>query len=64
MRSFFPALLLALVVVGCAALPAHPLRTTVRLATDPDFVRLLTLARHADTVNGWLQFTEALHHEH
>ncbi|WP_449543632.1 hypothetical protein [Enterobacter ludwigii] len=64
MRSFFPALVLALVVVGCTALPVHPVRTAVRLGTDPDFVRLLTLARHANTVDGWLQFTEALYHEH
>jgi len=64
MRNPLPVMLLALMVVGCSALPAHPVRTAVRAVTDPDFVRLLMLARHANTVNGWLQFTEALHHEH
>ena len=64
MRNLFPVLLLALFVVGCAELPAHSVSTAVRLGTDPDFVRLLTLARHANTVDGWLLFTEALHHEH
>jgi hypothetical protein len=64
MRNPFPVLLLALLVVGCAALPEHPVRTAVRLGTDPAFIRLLALVRHADTVDGWLQLTEALHHEH
>lgn len=64
MRNPFLVLLLALMVVGCAALPAHPVRTAVRAVADPAFVRLLMLARHANTINGWLQFTEALHHEH
>ncbi|WP_436882598.1 hypothetical protein [Enterobacter asburiae] len=64
MRNPFLVLLLALFVAGCAALPPHPVRTAIRLGTDPDFVRLLTLARYANTVDGWLQFTEALHHEY
>lgn len=64
MRNPFPVLLLPLFVVGCAALPVHPVRTAVRVGADPTFVRLLMLARHANTVNGWLQFTEALHHEY
>ncbi|WP_163304450.1 hypothetical protein [Enterobacter ludwigii] len=51
MRSCFPALLLALVVVGCAALSVH---IAIRLGTNPDFVRLLTLARHVNTVGRWL----------
>lgn len=64
MRNPFLVLLLALFVAGCAALPVHPVRTVIRLESDPAFVRLLTLARHANTADGWLQFTEALYHEH